>query len=136
MNFDSKIRELIELQLALTPSNLSTAFENVNFTPVANVPYQRVTLMPARPENPVMDSGFERGVGIYQIVLNYPLKAGAQAAEAQGRAICGMFKRGSTFISSGIRVLIDNSPYMSTGRPEGGWYVKPISIPYVADIYG
>lgn len=129
------IRSLLELRLAAMAPALATAFENFPFTPVNGTPWQKVNLLVARPLDPTLGYGFQRDSGIFQVMVFYPENTGPAAAAARADLICAQFARGLTLTSGTLRVLVDRSPYASTGRNEGGWYGLPVTIPYVADTY-
>lgn len=130
------IKSLLEKALNALSVGLDTAFENVPFSPTNGVPHQRVFILPSQTQNPTMGDGFKRESGVMQVTLCYPSNAGAGAALERAEALRLGFKRGTTFTQGTLRVLIDSSPYVSQGASDGAWYMVPVSIPYVADVYG
>lgn len=130
------IRKLLETQLNLAAGGVAIAFENVPYTPIDGTPFQSVNLLPGQTENPTMGDGFKREVGILQVMLNYPTKAGPQPAAARAEALRTAFKRGTTFVSEAVRVLIAESPFIRPALQGDGWYMLPVSIPYIADVQG
>lgn len=130
---DVAIRAALEQRLAAQAPALSTAYENVDFSPADGVPYQRVNLMRATPENPTFD-GFTRELGILQVTLMYPLGAGPGVAELRAKALKEWFPRRLNISSGGIVVVIDGAAYVMAGfRDEDRWAV-PVRIPYFSNI--
>lgn len=130
------IRALLEQALNAASSGVETAYENVPYSPKVGTPYQRATLLPAQTDNPTMGDGFKRERGVLQILLNYPLKAGPSAAATRAEVLRTAFKRGTTFTSGVVRVVIDSSPSIAPSLPGDAWYVLPVSVSYFADVQG
>ena len=129
------IRALLEVRLnAITPT-VATAFENVPFTPINAVPWQRVNLLTAQTLNPTFGDNFRRETGIFQVMLYYPENAGASAAASRAELIRSQFSRGLSLTSGTLRVLIDRWPWVSQGTSDSSWYRLPVSIPYIADVF-
>lgn len=129
-----KISAAFEKKLATIASNLSTAFENVAFTPVEGTPYQRVRILPAQPENPTLGDGYYREVGFFEIILFYPLNKGRGAAQAKAEAIKSHFYRGLSMTEGGLVVKVMRTPIIGSAIQDDKNYVLPISINYFAEI--
>ena len=146
----SSVRIALESKLsAMTPS-LSTAWENVSFTPVTGTPYQRAYLMPATPANPTMGDGYYREQGIFQVTLMYPLQAGPKTAADRAELIRAAFKRGTSITIDGIdnwydyffspfggitTTIVDRTPEIGQGRVDGDRWALPVKIRWYAGIY-
>jgi hypothetical protein len=130
---DVAIRAAIEMRLAAMVPPLDTAWENAAYSPVTNKPYQRVSMMRARPENPTYDT-FKRKLGVMQITLFYPQANGPSAAETRADSIGAWFPRGLTLQSGGITVLIDGTAYVMAGFQDGDRWAVPVRVPYFANI--
>jgi len=129
------VRTALETKLnAMTPS-LSTAWENVPFTPVTGTAYQRAYLMPATPANPTMGDGYYREQGIFQVTLRYPLQAGPKTAADRADLIRAAFKRGTTLTSGTVSVIIERTPEIGQGRVDGDRWALPVKIRWYAGIY-
>ena len=128
------IRRAIEKQLASITPALSTAFENVAFTPVAGTPYQRVNLLPNMPDDAQIGSRvyFERG--IFQITLCFPVNTGPAACEARAQLVKDAFKRGTSMIEGAVTVIVINAPSVTTAMIDGDRFCIPISLRYQAQI--
>lgn len=132
MSIDS-VRTALETKLnGITPA-LSTAWENVPFTPVPGTAYQRAFLLPATPSNPTMGDGFYREQGIFQITLMYPLQAGTLTAATRAELIRTAFKRGTSMVSGGVTVRIETTPEISQGRVDGDRWSVPVKVRWFAD---
>jgi hypothetical protein len=131
----SSVRIALESKLnAMTPS-LSTAYENVPFTPVTGTPYQMVFLLPATPANPTMGDGYYREQGIFQVTLMYPLQAGPKTAADRAELIRAAFKRGTSMTSGGITTIVERTPEIGQGRVDGDRWALPVKIRWYAGIY-
>ena len=129
------IRAALETKLNTITPALSTAWENVPFTPVAGTPYQRVYLMTATPANPTMGDGYYREQGIFQVSLFYPLQTGTLTAATRANLIQTTFKRGTSMTAGGITVIVGNTPEISQGRVDGDdRFHIPVKIQWFAGI--
>ncbi|NSX15981.1 DUF4128 domain-containing protein [Cupriavidus taiwanensis] len=125
------IRKALETRLNAMAPPLPTAWQNVQFTPVPGVPYQRADLLPGAPENPAFGD-YYREVGVFQVSLMYPQGAGPGAADARAKAVREWFSRGTTLIADGIAVVIQRTPAIAAGYADGDRWRVPISIQYFA----
>ena len=131
----SSVRIALESKLnAMTPS-LSTAWENVPFTPVTGTAYQAAYLLPATPANPTMGDGYYREQGIFQISLMYPLQAGPKTAADRAEAIRTAFRRGTTLTYNSVKVIIDRTPEIGEGRVDGDRWSVPCKIRWFSSIF-
>jgi len=131
----ASVRIALESKLnAMTPA-LSTAWENVPFTPVSGTPYQAVYLLPATPANPTMGDGYYREQGIFQVSLFYPLQAGPKPAADRAEAIRAAFKRGTTLTNGNVSVIIEQTPEIGQGRVDGDRWMQIVRIRWFAGIY-
>jgi hypothetical protein len=129
------IRAAFEQRLNAMSPALSTAFENVPFTPVNGTPYQRVTLLAADPENPSIGASLHRAIGIFQVSLFYPVNAGPAAAWTRAQLIRTTFPRALSMASGGVTVHVTNTPAIALGSPEPDRYSVLVRIPYHASIF-
>ena len=131
----ASVRIALENKLnAMTPA-LSTAWENVPFTPVSGTPYQAAYLLPATPANPTMGDGYYREQGIFQVTLMYPLQAGPKTAADRAELIRAAFKRGTSMTSGGITTIIERTLEIGQGRVDGDRWALPVKIRWYAGIY-
>lgn len=131
------VRAALETALnAMTPA-LATVWQNMPYTPVVGTAYQEVFLMPATPANPTFGNSYYREQGVMQINLCYPIQTGAGAAEARAELIRATFKRGTSFTSGAVTVIIETTPEIMQGRREGDnnetWCV-PVRVRWFAGI--
>lgn len=130
------IRKALEERLQSLQPAMDTAFENTKYEPKPDCPYQRAFLLPA-PSQSIGFTGrardFVRETGIFQISLYYPINEGTREAGSRAEAIRNHFRRGTTLISGGIKVITERGS-VATALREGTWHVLPVSIPYYSNI--
>lgn len=127
------IRAALETALNGMSPSLSTAWENVAFSPVAGTPYQIVNVLFAEPENAEYGSR-HREVGYMQVKLMYPLQTGTATAAARAQLLRTTFERGNTFASGGVTVMISRTPEIQPGTTEGDRYAINVIIRFYANI--
>ena len=131
----SSVRIALESKLSTMTPSLSTAWENVPFTPVTGAAYQAAYLLPATPANPTMGDGYYREHGIFQISLFYPLQAGPKTAADRAELIRAAFKRGTSMTSGGITTIVERTPEIGQGRVDGDRWALVVKIRWYAGIY-
>lgn len=125
---------LTKALMALDP-NFPTDFENEALTAVdPDQPFQRVTLMPASPENPVPGGGMYREVGHLQVDLAYPENYGPGAADERAQLIRDTFYQGASFSEGGVTVIIHRTAHIGAAWSEDHRYWLPVSVRYFANI--
>jgi len=127
------ISAAFEKKLALLTPTLATAYENADYKPVTGTPYQRVKLLPTLPDNSVIASDYYRELGLFEIVLFYPLNAGSGAAKSRANAIKTHFKRGTAMTEDGLIVKVNRTPNVSQGFKTDDRYAIPITISYYTE---
>ena len=108
-------------------------WENVDFAPITGIPYQVGSLVLAKPSNTEMGASYFE-VGFYQCDCVFPAQTGPNAAESRAAAIRTAFKRGNTFTSNGVTVMVTGTPQIMNGYPSPGCWVLPVRIPFQAQI--
>lgn len=114
-----------------------TAYENVAFTPPSSpppgVPYQRVNLIFAQPDNDEQNRYYiERG--FMQVGLLYPIGAGSGAAATRAELIRSTFFRGASFASGGVTTNIERTPEIAAAQVEGDRWFAPVRVRFYAHI--
>lgn len=129
------IRAALETQLNAMAPAIATAWENAEFAvPAPTVPYQRVDLMLATPENPETGAGY-RELGYMQVTLKYPLNGGPGAAAARAAAIRATFPKNLALTSGGVVTTISKTPAVSVGVVDGDRWSVPVKIPFHANFF-
>lgn len=128
------IRAAFEQRLALMPA-LATAYENVDYVPIAGTPYQRVNLIPATPDNQSMGQTYYQELGLLQVTLFYPMNKGANAAQARAELIKTHFKRSTSMTQSGLIVQVTKTPTISPAFFDGDRYCIAVRIYYMCNIF-
>lgn len=126
------IRAALEKHLIGMAQTLDTAFENATYTPKADVPFQKVNLLPAGTITNGHDGKTSRETGIFQITLMYPQNKGVSAAQARAELIRQRFAARTFLFEGGIRVEIDSKPSIASALIIGDRYAVPVSINYTA----
>jgi hypothetical protein len=130
-----KIRAALETALNSVSPALSTAWENVNFTPTAGTPYQAVFIQFAEPDNSTMGSGFYTELGVMTVRLCYPMQTGTLTAATRAELLRTTFRRGNTFTKDGVSVLIQRTPEIVPGEIDGDRFVLTVKIRFYANIH-
>lgn len=128
------IRAALETRLDSISPRLDTAWENTKFEFVSGVPFQRVTLLPAEPENPTFGDDFHREVGLLSVLLFYPVLKGAASAQARAELVKTTFYRGLSLVSNGVTVIIERTPEIVPAATDGDLYAVAVRIRYFANI--
>nr|WP_254628118.1 phage tail terminator-like protein [Myxococcus sp. CA040A] len=110
----------------LGPVNL--AFPNVTFTPTAGTPWARVDHLWARtsPGSAGVDS-YTRHPGVLQVLLFFPLGAGAGASLTAAQALCGGFTRGTSLVRGDTTVRVQSAS-VALGFRDEEWWAVPVSV--------
>lgn len=128
-----KIRAALEATLDAMSPALSTARENVAFSPVAGTPFQYVNILFSTPDNSEFGSNYIEQ-GYMQVTLKYPLQTGSGAAAARAELIRSTFKRGNSFASGGVTTTIERTPEIGAGMPDGDRWSVVCKIRFSAQI--
>lgn len=112
-----------------------TAWDNVGFNPVPGVPYQKVNVLFADPDDVTMGAGYYREHGFMQVSLFYPILLGTKDITTRAEQIRTLFPRGASFASNGVTVKILRTAMVMGGMPIDESYAIPIRIPFTADIF-
>lgn len=128
----TQIRAALEQAVNAISPALATAWDNVPYNPTGSTPWQAVSVLFARPEDPVFGAGMHREAGYMQIALNYPTQFGTGASAARAELIRTTFPRGTSF---GGNVTIEETPEISPGTVEDGWWVVLVKIRFYANIF-
>jgi Bacteriophage related domain of unknown function len=128
------IKKALEKKLAALTPNISTAYESFSFTPVPNVPYQRVQVIPRKPDNPTMGDSYYRENGEFQVFLAYPSNVGTGQVLAQAELVQQHFARGTTITEGSLEVIIPRTPQIAGSTVVGDRIVVPVIIQYYVGI--
>ncbi|MBK7822932.1 MAG: hypothetical protein IPJ61_18280 [Tessaracoccus sp.] len=122
------IRAALESRLNGMASPLPSAWENVSYTPITGVPWQRVNLLVNDPVDYAVSSDVVEQRGILQVTLYFPAGAGSAAAAARAQAIADRFAPVQTLISGATKVEILRTAHIAGGQVVDEWWCVPISI--------
>lgn len=127
------IRAALESALNSMSPSVSTAWENVAFTPVAGTPYQIVNVLFAEPDNREYGSRHQER-GYMQIRLMYPQAVGTATVAARAELIRTTFYRGASFTNGGQTVIIEKTPEIAPGAVEGDRYAVICKVRFWANV--
>lgn len=127
------IRAALETALNNMTPALSTAWENVEFTPTNGTPYQRAYLIFGEPNNQEYGEHYQE-MGLLQIDLCYPMLSGPAATDARFELIRATFKRGTSFTKNSTIVTINRTPHISPAYTDGDRFIRPVKIRFYANI--
>nr|WP_315467152.1 phage tail terminator-like protein [uncultured Undibacterium sp.] len=133
---DINIRRALEKTLAGLSPALSTAYENMKFTPVAGTPYQRANLLRATPSDLEMSRKLVELSGILQVTLFYPIDAGTKDIEERAELVKELFKPPMSIVEGGTVVNIFRTAKIAAGYVDEERFIIPISIPWTAQVTG
>ncbi len=129
------VKRALEIALAGILPALPTAWRNVDFLPpVDGGPWQRADVMFAEPFDLDLGSDSHREQGIFQVSLFYPLLQGEQLALSRVEVIRALFRKGAEFTNGGVRVIIERTPEVSNGLPDGTHWLQPVKIRFYSNI--
>jgi len=128
------VRRALEKRLETITPPLATSWENIDFKPVSGVPYQEVKLLFAEPDNPVFGDNFHIEQGYMQVSLRYPIQKGNADIGARAELIRSAFKRGNSLVEGVVTVMIDRTPSIGVGFPDGDRYQVPVKIRWYSHI--
>ena len=129
------IKKALERHLNLITPAISTAYENVNFVPVAGVPYQRVLVITDKTVNPVLGSDYYREEGVLQVFLAYPMNQGSASALGRAELIQKHFKRGTTLTEGSVQINFFRTGTIQGSLTTNDRLIVPITIPYTAEVF-
>ena len=129
------IRIAFEKAATEVSPELDTFYENSPAPkPTQKKAYQKLQLVPFRPENPTFGDNYYREVGEFQIFLCYPAREGTASALQKAQVIRDTFFRGSTLVQGGTEIIIQKTPFVDRGIVIEDRYVVPVIIEYFASV--
>jgi Bacteriophage related domain of unknown function len=129
------IRRAFEKAVTALSPELDTFYENVpSVKPTQKKPYQKLQLVPFRPENPTFGDNYYREVGEFQVFLCYPAREGTDKALQKAQEIRDTFFRGNALVEGGLEIIIKNTPSIERGIVIEDRYLLPVVIEYFASV--
>lgn len=122
------IQAALETRLTTLTPALATAYENIVFTPVTGVPYQRINMLVNRPVDHALTMDVTEERGIFQVSLFYPQGTGRGAAQARADLIKALFKPPLALINGAVKVELVKTVHVGGGMPDGDRWMVPVSI--------
>jgi hypothetical protein len=129
------IRQQLETTLdAISAGQIETNYENVFYKPTKGVPFQRVQVVFATPENPTIGDNFYRELGFMQVTLYFPLQNGARDSATWAQTVRAAFYRGRTFVTGKVTTTISQTMSRLPSIVEDDRFVVPLRIPFFANV--
>lgn len=110
---------------------LPIAHEGVAYTPTPGTAYAEITVFDAGSDAATLNS-WDEAIGIFQVVLRYPVNTGAVAAKNKAEEIFSHFFLYSNHTYSDQSVQMTNGQTRANGYNEDGWYKIVLRMPYRA----
>lgn len=128
-----EIKQAFETKISTINPTIATVYEGNNYTPVINVPYQELYLLPAGNDDPYINDKEYVSYGIFQITLKYPTGTNAsKLINERCKLYLDNFERGTNLIQNSIRVKVKNTPIVRNLGIVGDRLIYAISINYEA----
>ncbi len=127
MNLASIKAALEKRLLSMTPA-LSTAYENVPFTPVTGTPYQRVDHLLNTPHVRTLGGEASLFQGIFQVTLFYPMGNGRGVADARANQISQHFPHMLVLTEAGQDLMLERPADIRQGSPDDDRWMVPVRI--------
>lgn len=121
------MRSAIEAAINGMSPAVSTAWQNVPFTPTPGTAYQRVEWLLARPTNNEFGSNYRQDA-LCQVTLCYPAGQGPAAVETRAELLRSTFRRGTSFTASGVTVVSSDTPEVMPAYIDGDRFCVPVRL--------
>lgn len=129
-----EIRSAMEAKLLSLDGAIATAWENVDFKPVNNEPYQLVHFLYTQPNNVGMQNSPYIQRGYMQVSLQYPTNQGSRQAQAKAEMLRNSFYRGLSLVANGVTTVIEQTPEILASIIESDRYSVKVRIRFYAYI--
>lgn len=108
------------------------AYPNYEYTPTANTPYLRLSIIPALTEQSDLGTdGLNNNEGIAQVDVFAVSNKTYGPAYTKADQLAEHFKRGTKLVNGGVTVTITGVE-INPALASDGWYQLPVSINYQA----
>lgn len=126
--FESTLRAYAPL------AGIDIAFDNVAYTPQTNKSYIHTHLMPADTGSGTLKgSDHTRLIGVFQMTIFTPARAGTGAASAIAAHISDVFKADTLFTKDDAWVQVITPLAVDAGRSKDGYWQMPCWFQYRSD---
>lgn len=131
------MRALIETRLAdwALDNDLPISWENLAFTPPADgSAYLKFNLLPGQTRSDDLAGQLRAWIGVAQITIFVPSKAGPAAAEAFVGQLDGLYPVSTYIVGAALSVLIQTPVTAGNGFNDEAYFAVPASFQYRADV--
>ena len=129
-----EIRQAMEAKLLSLDGSIGTAWENTDFIPVENAPYQLVHFLYTRPVDIGLKGSPYLQQGFMQVSLQYPSNQGSGLAQAKAEMLRNGFPRGLSLVVNGVTTVIAQTPEILASIVESDRYSVKVRIRFYAYI--
>lgn len=130
------VKKVARLHLNTLIPVLSTAWENVPFTPPDTI-YQRVQFFVHPPEDPTISDMYYRERVQMQIFINGPAGVGTGDVDTRAELVRSHFNKGLTIVDSAtnMRIYVLRTPQIAGSQVIKDRVIVPVLINLVGEVY-
>jgi hypothetical protein len=133
VNAEFEINEAFMAKLKDFDPTIKIAWPATNFAPVSGQPYLRPTMMFGITNiTGVANEDTIHYLGVFLVDLFWPENKGMTVQLAKAMLLLDYFKKGTDLSVTGVKIRVQNKPYLSRSLQEPGWSQLPINIPWRA----
>ena len=122
-------------EIRLATLGIPTAYENAEFTPVANQAYIRVQFDIRNPSDPTLGDGYYREQIQLQVFVCDVLNKGTASAITTAESIRTLFKKGTFLLQDGYRISVLETPMIKGSIKTSDRLVVPVMIDLTVDVF-
>jgi hypothetical protein len=123
------------VEVRLSTLGIPTAYENAEFTPVANQVYLRVQLQVQSPEDPTIGDLYYRERTQLQVFVCSLLNQGTASGITTAESIRSLFAKGTFLSQDGYRIYITTTPQIKGSIKTSDRLVTPVMIDITTDVF-
>ena len=122
------IKSALEKRLMTVPGIPVLVFENMPYTPIAGVPYARVSHLTNTPIDHAVSADVVEDFGYMSVLLLYPAGKGAGACDAMAQAIREHFKPVLPLQEGDATVYVVKTADIRPGMADGDRWAVPVRV--------
>lgn len=122
-------------EIRLATLSIPTAYENAEFTPVANQAYLMLQFVIQPPDNPVVGDKYYRERIQMQVFVCDILNKGTGSSITTAESIRALFAKGTAITQDGYRIQILSTPSIKGSTKASDRLVTPVFIDLTVDVF-
>ena len=126
------IEAALERHLQTLVSPPPIAWEDLVFEPTTGQGYLRVHHMHNHPRDLYLEGGPAELPGILQVTVVWPSGQGKVEAKQWAERVAALFAPVQSLEAGSHRIELTQTPAITGGMPDEGWYLVPVSISWRA----